>query len=169
LISAQGGATKLLVRAVEIATARNITPQAAGSILKKYCSDLKVGNKWPFDECMERLNKYIRSHHNPKHSERDQQSQAGQQGFPYEEAKRLLINVQFQQEMLKLQQMKDNFIDKNKAQNEVFQYFRTLRDAVLSVPDRLSAQLTNTDEITVRNTLNIELRKALEQAKEVEL
>lgn len=66
-----------------------------------------------------------------------------------------LTKIQFEKETGKL-------VSRDEVQVAAFNKFRTLRDGMLNIPDRVSAQIASeTDPVKVHEMLTIEIRKAL--------
>mgnify|MGYP006935492822 CR=1 FL=1 len=70
-------------------------------------------------------------------------------------------------EKLKYEEMLGKLVDIEQAQNKYFEIARKLRDSIMAIPDRISAELAaETNQFNVHKKLTNELRIALREIKE---
>lgn len=70
-------------------------------------------------------------------------------------------------EKLKYEEMLGQLVDIQKAQDEFFTLARKVRDSLMAIPDRISAQLAaETNQYNVHRRLDAEIRIALRDFKE---
>ena len=97
----------------------------------------------------------------PKHT-KEPIAQPMQGGPTYAEAQRAREVYRAERERLKLLQEKGELVSAADVQSAAFQAARTVRDALMALPDRLAAQLAaTTDAKLCHNLLAEELRVAL--------
>jgi hypothetical protein len=90
----------------------------------------------------------------------------GAQGPSYNEARAKHMSIKAQLAQLELDKAKKALVSTQEVYKAQFDIARKVRDAILSIPDRLSNVLASEmDAFTIRELLDTELRKALEGLK----